>query len=147
MEVKYPKSHKNHSIHNWKRIGVIYHDFDELYEVYIKTMNCSHCNKVFVSTRDRCLDHDHTTGSFRAILCQSCNNKDCFNRYPNGFSKKEYETKYRKNKEERALYQKEIQTKIMTCLCGAKFQKINLSRHKKSDKHLKNMDKYMNNID
>jgi hypothetical protein len=140
MEVTYPKCK---TILNWKNYGVIYHNFDDLYEVYIKTMNCWHCNKEFVSTRDRCLDHNHDNGLFRAIICQSCNNRDSFQRYPNGYSKKEYESKYRKNKEKRILSQKEM----MTCLCGAKFQKITLSRHKRTDKHLNNMDKYMENVD
>ncbi len=126
MEVKTPKYD---TIKNWKRIGVIYHDFDDLYEVYIKTMNCWHCNKEFVSTRDRQLDHNHETGSFRAIVCHKCNSMDSYIKYPNGYNVHED----RKQK--------------IKCLCGSEIRKFNLSRHKKTQKHLNNMDKYMNNVD
>ena len=137
MEVKYLKYQ---TINNWKFSGVIYHDFDELYEVYIKTMNCWHCNKEFVSTRDRCLDHNHETGAFRAIVCQKCNCKDSYIKHPNGYSKEQYahdnRDKFNKRKSEK-----------IKCICGAIVSRNNISEHKKTDKHLKNMDKYMNNID
>jgi hypothetical protein len=126
MEVK---RHKYLTIYNWKRTGVIYHDFDDLYEVYIKTMNCWHCNKEFASTNKRCLDHNHETGSFRAIVCNKCNVYDSYLKYPNGY-------------DENAVKKEKIK-----CICGAILSRNNISKHKKSDKHLKNMDKYMNNID
>jgi len=80
------KRHKYYTIYEWKRKGVIYHDFDELYEVYIKTMNCSHCGKEFPTTKDRCLDHDHETGAFRAIVCKKCNCYDNYIRFPEGYT-------------------------------------------------------------
>ena len=126
MEVKYPKSM---TISHWKSRGVIYHDFDDLYEVYIKTMKCSHCNKEFVSTRDRCLDHNHETGSFRAIVCHKCNTKDSYIKYPNGYDAAKHKTQK------------------INCICGSEIRRSDLAKHKKTDKHLKNMDKYMNNID
>ena len=140
MEFNYPKYHKSIMLHAWKRIGVIYHDFDDLYDVYIKTMNCWHCNKEFVSTRDRCLDHDHTTGSFRAIVCNKCNAMDSYIKYPNGYSRQTYREE---NKQE---INQNARQEIM-CLCGTLTSKGHIARHKNSDKHLKNMDKYMNNID
>jgi hypothetical protein len=140
MEVTRPKYL---TIYDWKFRGVIYHNFDELYEVYIKTMNCWHCNKEFVSTRDRQLDHNHETGAFRAIVCNKCNSKDSYIRYPNGYSKQEYESKFRKNKEKRILFLKEK----IKCICGAIVSRGNISIHKKTKKHLNNMDKYMENVD
>ena len=90
------------TISRWKRRGVIYGDFEELYYTYIRTLNCSHCNKEFNSSRDRHLDHNHITGLFRAIVCQKCNCNDSYIKYPNGYDRKiyrelnkEYETKYR----------------------------------------------------
>ena len=130
MEVKYPKYK---TIYSWKRIGVIYHNFDELYEVYIKTMNCWHCNKEFNSTFDRCLDHNHETGAFRAIVCHKCNCKDSYLKNPNGFDIKKYKQEYSKRR--------------TICLCGIEYAINDKGRHLNSPKHLKNMDKYMNNID
>ena len=57
-------------------MGVIHDDFDALYEHYINTNECDVCHKVFKSTKDRCLDHDHNNGQFRQILCNSCNTYD-----------------------------------------------------------------------
>ena len=144
MEFNYPKYHKSIMLHAWKRIGVIYHDFDDLYDVYIKTMNCWHCNKEFVSTRDRCLDHDHTTGSFRAIICHKCNCMDSYIKYPNGYDKKKWDLSYYIKNREKSLTEKKEKIK---CICGSKIARGGISAHKQTDKHLKNMDKYMNNID
>ena len=46
---------------------------DELYERYINSTECELCNKEYKNTTDRHLDHDHTTGLFRNIVCCSCN--------------------------------------------------------------------------
>ena len=67
---------KHTSISNWKYIGVIHENFDELYELYIRTNECNVCKVQFKNTKDRCLDHDHDTGKFRQILCHSCNTRD-----------------------------------------------------------------------
>tara|TARA_B110000285_G_scaffold166481_1_gene186005 strand:- start:167 stop:547 length:381 start_codon:yes stop_codon:yes gene_type:complete len=126
MEVK---SSKSNTINTWKQSGVIYHYFDDLYEVYIKTMNCWHCNKEFTSTRDRHLDHNHETGAFRAILCHKCNVNDSYIKYPNGYDVAEH----KKQK--------------INCICGSIVSRNHIARHQKTDKHLNNMDKYMENVD
>ena len=82
MELTNPNKHKSNTICNWKRSGLIYHNFDELYETYIKTMKCDHCKKEFPNTKDRCMDHCHETGLFRKIVCQRCNAKDMYIRFP-----------------------------------------------------------------
>jgi len=71
-----PNGIKSRIIAGWKTIGLIHDNFDELYEKYINTTNCDVCNKTFKNTKDRCLDHNHNTGQFRYVLCQSCNVKD-----------------------------------------------------------------------
>ena len=103
------KRSKYDTIRNWKSRGVIYNDFDELYYTYIRTLNCCACNKEFKNSFDRCLDHNHETGLFRAIVCQNCNNNDSYNKYPDGYDKKKVNKEYREaNKEYFREYKKNI---------------------------------------
>ena len=83
------KRYKTNKICHWKSIGVIYDDFDDLYEVYMNTMECQYCKKPFETSYDRCLDHNHETGLFRMILCQGCNNHDSHLKYPAGMTSKD----------------------------------------------------------
>ena len=76
-----PQDYKRNIIKGWKQKGVIYEEWDDLYEVYMNTMECQHCNKPFETSRHRCLDHDHNTGLFRLILCKGCNNNDSHLKY------------------------------------------------------------------
>lgn len=72
------KGKQNTRISRWKHSGVICDDFDALYDKYINTTNCEECNIELTVDRyctltTRCLDHDHTTGLFRNVLCNRCN--------------------------------------------------------------------------
>ena len=67
---------KSRIISLWKFIGVIHEDFDKLYEYYINTNECNICKGGFTDKNKKCLDHDHTNGLFRQILCNSCNIRD-----------------------------------------------------------------------
>ena len=73
--------HKALTKHEWKKKGIIFdeigHTFDEIYETYIYTTNCSYCNKKFENTRDRRIEHNHNiTDAFnvRGVVCAGCNN-------------------------------------------------------------------------
>ena len=69
-----PVGKKRCKIARWKHQGLIIDDnIDELYERYINSTNCELCNKEYKNTKDRHLDHCHTTGLFRNIVCCSCN--------------------------------------------------------------------------
>ena len=69
------KYHQKFTIRNWKKYGVISHDFNKLYHHHMSINNCQLCNILFDDTikNQRCLDHDHKTGSYRLTLCRSCN--------------------------------------------------------------------------
>ena len=157
---------KSQTIYDWKRYGLIYDDYDELYEVYIKTMNCGHCNKEFTKSNHRCMDHDHKTGKFRNIVCKSCNVCDSYIKYPNGYTdddlkkkqqeyrdthkeqSREYNKNYKENNKDKVKGLNRIwDKKKTTCLCGSVISNGNKSDHLKTQKHLNNMDKYMENID
>ncbi len=71
------KKLKYNRISNWKRFGVKSDNYEYLYEKWKNTKNCENCNvkltdDKYLNTR-RVLDHSHTTGEFRNILCHLCN--------------------------------------------------------------------------
>jgi hypothetical protein len=81
-KVEYKKTEqyiKSRRISNWKRRKVKCDDWDNLYDKYINTTNCEECDVELVSgiygSNKKCLDHDHVTGEFRNILCNTCNNE------------------------------------------------------------------------
>lgn len=73
---------KSITISKWRQRGVIetdYYTLDELYEAYLYHPDCEECGVTLTTGKrcstSKCLDHDHTTGIFRNILCHSCNIK------------------------------------------------------------------------
>jgi len=154
-----PQKYKTTAIHKWKSRGVIYPDFEDLYDVYINTMECSHCNKPFKKSIDRCLDHCHETGAFRAIVCHSCNDSSSWLRYDPSvtseekavINKKEYYVKnretisenakkrYEKNKDEEKAKAKQryeekkeqINLKLKCFFCSTEIIRAGLTRHYK----------------
>jgi len=76
---KSPAGHKSKMKSNWKEYGVIFDEaggFEKVYERYLNTTECDVCKSGFDETNKKCLDHDHTTGLFRQILCNRCNGFD-----------------------------------------------------------------------
>ncbi len=68
------KGKKTDRKHCWKQRGVVFdNDFEEIYDRYINSSQCELCNKVYKNSQDKCLDHCHTTGKFRNVVCQNCN--------------------------------------------------------------------------
>ena len=158
------KYHKIDTICNWKYKGVLYDDFDDLYETYIKTMNCGHCGKEFKNTLDRHLDHCHKTGQFRKIVCQRCNCYDNYINFPAGVpsikekysvNKYKYNEKRRhkrfdnkeiineKKREKYQLNKDEINAKARekyTCECGSIIRISDKAQHKKTMKHARFME-------
>ena len=80
---KTPKRIKYFRIHNWKKRGVIFCDYDLLYDIFINTTHCDLCkvelsDDVERTSNTRCLDHDHTITdceNVRNVLCHLCNRK------------------------------------------------------------------------
>ena len=65
-------------IHLWKKAGIKYNDFDELFNTYEEATHCYLCENIFQKGKckfKKCLDHDHLSGCPRFICCQRCNTK------------------------------------------------------------------------
>ena len=146
------------TIYNWKKSGLICDDYNALYETYIETMECQHCQTEFTKNNCRCLDHDHTTGLFRKIVCNRCNSGDSYINYPLGYTKKEYyqankekiserEKEYYqankdKLKEKMKEYQRANKEKILAykkekieCECGSIVRRSDIARHNRTKRH------------
>lgn len=65
---------KYDTINNWLRCGLNQEDVDTVWDRYSNSTCCEWCYQYYKSQRDKQMDHCHNTGSFRNILCQSCNN-------------------------------------------------------------------------
>tara|TARA_R110001606_G_scaffold354731_1_gene505450 strand:- start:195 stop:647 length:453 start_codon:yes stop_codon:yes gene_type:complete len=73
---KTPTGKRSHKIASWKHIGAI-GDLKLFYdERYLPATQCEVCEKVFKSNRDKHMDHCHTTGEIRWVLCCRCNSHD-----------------------------------------------------------------------
>ena len=55
---------------NWKETN---DRFEFIFNKWFYTTNCDLCNKEFIKKNDKCADHEHNTGTFRAICCNKCN--------------------------------------------------------------------------
>lgn len=82
MMAKYRASEagkKSARISGWKQWGVKSDDYDALYTKWKETTNCEACDVELIEgnkgENKKTLDHDHKTGAFRNILCNSCNTK------------------------------------------------------------------------
>lgn len=69
------KTHKSRKKSCWKCYGIEIDpdDFEYVYNEYIHATNCDLCNKEFTNSRDRQLDHNHSNGEVRNIVCNKCN--------------------------------------------------------------------------
>ena len=63
----------------WKRYRLKDSDndnYEKLYNLYLNTNKCDVCKYEFDKSNWKCMDHDHSTGEFRQILCHRCNTRD-----------------------------------------------------------------------
>ena len=62
-------------ISNWKCRGITLlpnQDWESIYLFYITCEECENCGIKLQGVK-RCLDHDHSTGFIRNVLCHRCN--------------------------------------------------------------------------
>ena len=85
---KTPQGKKVRIITTWKQRGLkeTKEKIQELYEIYTTIKYCEACDIELTRTgkntaTDVCLDHCHTTGRFRLMLCRTCNTQDRWKEY------------------------------------------------------------------
>ena len=67
------------TINSWKFQGIIWNDYDIIYDLYINATICDYCSKEFKNSLDKCCDHNHAitdANNIRGFLCRECNFKD-----------------------------------------------------------------------
>ena len=77
--IKTPNGKKSNTKRKWKSRGLKDSDndnYEKVYNLYLNTNECNVCKYKFDKSNWRCLDHSHSTGLFRQILCHRCNNRD-----------------------------------------------------------------------
>ena len=55
----------------WKSYGIT--DLQSATDLWKVSTHCAICNKQFTRSREKCLDHDHSSQKVRGILCRMCN--------------------------------------------------------------------------
>ena len=75
-----PEGIKSLRISNWKFRGLQCDYIEELYQHYLLSDQCEKCSVILTEDKKttsttKCMDHCHTTGLFRNILCHACNMK------------------------------------------------------------------------
>ena len=71
------KGYKSQTISCWKGRGInCDEEWDEVFDWWLNAKTCNICDKEFVISTDKCLDHDHILEGYnvRGVLCQKCNN-------------------------------------------------------------------------
>tara|TARA_R110002073_G_scaffold110_2_gene1557 strand:+ start:1101 stop:1421 length:321 start_codon:yes stop_codon:yes gene_type:complete len=78
-QMKTPERKKLSLITQWKQRGLKSDDYSSLYDYYFNCEKCEECNINFINnircSQTKCLDHNHSTGLFRNVICLSCNVK------------------------------------------------------------------------
>jgi len=77
------KGRKSKRVSDWKRAGILFHNYDTLYDIFMETDECDFCGcrlNTDYKTR-KCCDHDHNiddADNVRGILCHTCNIRDVY---------------------------------------------------------------------
>ena len=70
------KGRKAYIKRNWKKRGLNMDTFYYVYPIFLKATHCERCGVEFEDNKGRnqkCMDHCHSTGMFRNVVCRNCN--------------------------------------------------------------------------
>ena len=71
-----PQGKKSKKIGSWKFMGLLWEnqqEINQIYERYLNSKRCELCDVEYTETIIKNMDHSHTTGKFRNVLCHRCN--------------------------------------------------------------------------
>ena len=75
----YDSPHQQMTIKNWRKRGLLLKEGQTYKDIYSYVMSIERCERCGINFDDdihnnkRCMDHNHMTGHFRQVLCQTCN--------------------------------------------------------------------------
>jgi len=69
----YEKEKKSIFIRIWKQKGLICDDYDQVYQLWFDSTHCDICGCQYTKKNKKSMEHCHTTGAFRGIVCNRCN--------------------------------------------------------------------------
>jgi|TARA_R110000782_G_C14711146_1_gene403159 hypothetical protein len=73
------KGYKKSIISKWQHTYGLIGDYDAIFERYMTTTHCDLCNilltKERIGGRNKQMEHNHSTGEFRNIVCHICNSQ------------------------------------------------------------------------
>ena len=119
------KAKKRSRICNWKKIGLICEDYDQVYQLWSDSTHCDTCGSQYTKQNPKNMEHCHKTGAFRGIVCHQCNNnmldvsKSKNNRSGHKnicYCKTQNKYKYQKVYYGKRISSKQFKTKV-DCLC------------------------------
>ena len=76
--IQTPEGKKSSTKKSWKKMGLNMENFESIYKRYCQTTNCDNCGVLLTKHREnnntfKVMDHEHSTGEFRNVLCHLCN--------------------------------------------------------------------------
>jgi len=112
---KTPQGIKTNRIGGWKTLG-LKGDYEAIYQRYMNTTNCDLCNVELKQGQKggnrKCMEHDHNTGEFRNIVCNTCNQNKSDNKIRTD-NKSGYKHIYFKNSRKCWIYEKVFNGKLI----------------------------------
>lgn len=73
-----PDGKKSRIKRRWKSRGLDMDTFYYVYPIFLKSTHCERCGVEFEEKNNKnqkCMDHCHSTGMFRNVICRACNQR------------------------------------------------------------------------
>jgi len=106
------KGKKIIKISQWKSNGLISDNYDQVYQLWLDSTHCDKCGCQYTDKIPKDMEHCHTTGRFRAIVCHKCN-MNMLDRTKPTTNKSGHKNIYYDKREKKYKYQKTYYGKVL----------------------------------